>query len=113
MGKKSRDKGAGYEREVCSELRLCFPECCRNLEQTRTADGRDLDNTKPLCIQCKRRKNVTMGVLRAGLNEAVASCDADHAFPCVVTRSDDEVSLITFRLGDFMDMYFEKEHWED
>jgi hypothetical protein len=54
-----------------------------------------------------------MGVLNAGLDEAIASCDSDYAFPCVVTRSDDGVSLITFRLGDFMDMYFDKEHWED
>ncbi len=112
MGKMSRDKGATYEREVCSQLRMIFPESCRNLEQTRTADGRDIDGTKPLCIQCKRRDKVSMSTLRSGLEEAILSADDAHPFPCVITRSDGDISLITFRLGDFIDMWFDVTHWE-
>ena len=56
MGKKSRTKGADFEREVAKVLRPFFPDAKRNLDQYQEKDGRDISGTMPLCIQCKLRK---------------------------------------------------------
>lgn len=62
MGKPARRKGASYENQIASELRVLDPhffgDAKRHLEyQTPEADaGRDLDGTEPFAIQCKCHK---------------------------------------------------------
>lgn len=112
MGSRERNKGAGYEREVCKNLYIIFPMACRNLEQVRTSEGRDLDNTQPLCIQCKRRKKVTMATAKQGLDEAISSADDEYWCPMVVFRDDAGESYVMLKERDFTALYFDMTNWE-
>jgi len=106
MGKTSRTKGATAEREVCAILREHgpWPEAERDLDQVRGHDnGRDIINTPGVCIQVKRRKKVTVGVIEAGLREAVLSMGVEDSAACVhrgdrgawrVTMAIDELTFI-------------------
>ena len=107
MGRKSRTKGQQYEIEVRDALRDLFNDPQRNLDQVREKEGRDLDGTQPLTVQCKRRKRVAMGTVMAGLQEAIESCDNEYTTPCVVFRSDFGVSHITFVLDDFVALLYD------
>jgi len=53
MGKKSRDKGAAWEREVARLLtHATGTECRRQLRQYQVG-GSDIDTSLPLAIECK------------------------------------------------------------
>lgn len=69
-GKKSRNKGAAGENEVCKLLRETFPDAKRELSQYQHPLGRDISNTQPLCIQVKRHKTISNGMVLNALYEA-------------------------------------------
>lgn len=55
MGKLSRTKGHGYEREIAGKFREIFPEAKRKLEyQLDTCVGVDLEGVGEYLVQCKR-----------------------------------------------------------
>jgi len=107
MGKKSRDKGASAEREVCKILRDYGPwaNAERDLEQVRGSDnGRDIINTQPWVFQVKRRKSITRDVIMTGIVEAI-SADVDNEeyyLAACIHRSDYQDWSISMLLGDFL-----------
>lgn len=103
MGKASRTKGKNYELEVAKVLKDFWPDAKRNLAQYQENDGRDFDNTEPLCIQAKRRKRITLGLIEAALIEAMLACDGDYVYPVAVSRSDNGRSLVTMELEHFVE----------
>jgi len=110
-GKKSRDKGMAGEIEARDILRTAWPECERDLEQTRGEDnGRDLINTEPWVFQVKRHKKITQGIILDGLVEAMIVALAEDKLPAVIYRGDREDWRITAHANDFL--YFIGEtHW--
>ena len=103
MGKASRTKGKNYELEIRKALWPFWTDVRRNLKQYQETDGRDFDNTEPLCIQAKRRKRVTMGVVEQGLVEAYVACDDTYRYPVVVFRSDNGRSKVLMELEHFVE----------
>jgi hypothetical protein len=68
-------------------------------------DGRDFDNTNPLCIQAKRRKKVGINEVNTGYLEACESASAyDYPYPAIVWRSDGGVSMIAMDLDHFVEV---------
>ena len=104
MTKTSRDKGKRYELEVVKQLQPYWPDAKRNLSQFQATDGRDFSNTEPLCIQAKRRKKVTVGVINDAYIEADESADVRYPYPAVVWRSDRGNSMITMDLDHWVEI---------
>ena len=101
MGKKSRTKGAVYENEVCKKLFAFWPGARRNLAQYQGADGRDLDDTRPVCFQLKRRKKIMLSEIKIAYLEAVESLDEGHTMPAACWRDDNGKSMVMMGLDDF------------
>lgn len=103
MGARSRRKGAGFEREVAEHLRPVWPAAKRGLGQARDARGlADVEGT-PYHVQCKHG-------LQPNIVAALAQADRDRDAPgdkrpaLVVTRRDRGDTLVTMRLGDFVQL---------
>jgi hypothetical protein len=88
MGKKSRDKGKGFELEARKVGLEFFPEMERDLDQVRKSSGRDFTGTQPLCIQAKRNANNTRAKINTGYIEAQQAADEEYPVPIVVFRDD-------------------------
>ena len=104
MGKRSRDKGARFEREVASALKAVFgPRPIRSSGQCFSGDTRaDVDCPK-LWVECKvgRRPNIKAALEQA--EEASASAGSDKT--CVaVCKWDREKPTATMRLDDFIEI---------
>ena len=98
MGKKSRDKGAAFEREVAKLISPYFPDAKRNLDQYQASDGRDLSDTQPLCIQCKRRKKVDLWEIKMGWLEAEQSTSIEYPYPIVIWRDDGQEAFCMMKV---------------
>lgn len=89
MGKMQRNKGAGYEREVCALLSdILGREVKRNIGQAR--DGGDDITVGPFRVECKRRAKV------GNLYEWMAQVEAASKpgdIPVVICRGDGKKSL--------------------
>jgi hypothetical protein len=105
MSKTSRDKGKRYELEVVKALKPYWPDAKRNLAQFQAVDGRDFNDTRPFCIQAKRRKKVGINEVNTGYLEACESTDERHyPYPAVVWRSDAATSMIAMDLDHFVEV---------
>ena len=104
MSKTSRDKGKRYELEVVHQLKPYWPDAKRNLAQFQAVDGRDFDNTHPLCLQAKRRKKVGINDVTTGYLEADESADTAYPYAAVVWRSDGGHSMIAMDLDHFVEI---------
>jgi hypothetical protein len=83
MGRWSRNKGAGWERLVATDLKQIFPEARRGLGQARSAkEVSDVEGT-PWWVECKRGKRVS---IRAALAQARAATDGRPLL--IVVRED-------------------------
>lgn len=97
MGKKSRDKGHNYEREIAKRLRPLFPQAQRHLEyQQGEANGVDLANTGNLSIQCKRFKNY------ASITRIFEVQEVSGKIPVLVTKGDRLPDMVVLSLDDFL-----------
>ena len=94
MGKAERDKGHGYEREICKELRPIFPLVKRKLEY-QEGYGIDLDNTGSFDPQLKRRKKIS---IYKWFKEIP---DKPNRIKLLIMRADNEESLVSLKLADF------------
>lgn len=102
MGKSQRNKGAGYEREVCEVFSAALGQTFkRNIGQAR--DGGNDINVGPLVVECKRRKS--LGTVESWLLQAAAACDTSSQYPVVVGRSDGGKSLVIMDLDHFLDLF--------
>lgn len=90
MGKKSRDKGAAFEREIANLISKYWPDAKRNLDQYQGSDGRDLSETQPICMQLKRRKRTMLWEIKLAYVEARESASADYPYPMAIWRDDGE-----------------------
>lgn len=97
MSKSQRDKGAGYEREVCATLQAVLGrEVKRHISQSRDG-GNDITLGK-FRIECKRRK--ALGVY-AFIEQAQFGRD-EKEIPVVIMRGDGKRSLLMMYLDDAM-----------
>jgi hypothetical protein len=88
MGKKSRTKGAAFEREVANLISPYWPDAKRNLDQYQTQDGRDLSETRPICMQLKRRKRTQLWEIKMAWVEANEAASVEYPYPMAVWRDD-------------------------
>ena len=102
MGKMSRTKGAVYENEVCKALFKFWPGAKRNLSQYQGSDGRDLDDTTPVCFQLKRRKKITLAEIKMAYIEARESLDEEYLLPAACWRDDNGQSMVMIGLDDLV-----------
>jgi hypothetical protein len=95
MSKSQRNKGAGYEREVCDVFSVATGrKVQRHIGQSRDG-GNDITVGK-LILECKRRK--TLGTVEGWLQQA----EAAKVSAVVVARSDGGESLAIMSLADFL-----------
>jgi hypothetical protein len=92
----SRRKGHQYERDIRIMLLPVFPDCERTQEgESLDRDGVDLKKTGALAFQCKRgRKYASASVLK--------EVKAPGKIPLVITRADNEESVVIMYAEDFM-----------
>ena len=99
MSKSQRNKGAGYEREVCDVLTVATGrKIQRHIGQAR--DGGNDITVGDLVIECKRRK--TLGTVEGWLAQATAAKVSEKQAAVVVARSDGGESLAILSLSDFL-----------
>lgn len=100
MGRKSRTKGATFEREVAARFKAVFgDDVKRRLGQARDS-GHDIDGTWPFVVECKRRAKI--GVTPWFAQATVASARVPGGIPIVVMRADNEKPLVVITLDDFL-----------
>ena len=107
MGKKSREKGARFEREIAREFREIFGNDSRRGYQYR--DGAEAgDVLNPVFfIECKRQQRCN---IKAALKQAFEKCNDKTKYPIAVTRDDNDRSIVSMDLEDFKDLV--GEWWE-
>lgn len=100
MGKLSRTKGHGYEREISRLLSEATGLYWRRGLQSRGGDEvpDSWCNELPIWIEAKRYKQKLP--LKAAFRQAVAAC-GDQT-PIVVAREDRGESMVYMRLEDFI-----------
>lgn len=85
MGKRSRDKGAAWERKVANDLtRATGVKCRRNLIETQQGNQGDIATPLPMSVQCK--VGVTPPVWSA-MDQAVASADTGHVPVAILKKN--------------------------
>ena len=98
MGRRSRDKGADFERGVAIALRPVWPGSRRGIGQARSGgEVPDVDGT-PWWIEAKNRKRVC--IARA-YQQAAAATDGRPSLS--ITRENRGPILVTMALADFLD----------
>lgn len=119
MGKKSRTKGANYEREVAKQFNARFPQehVERNLDQYQHAGLHDL-RLFEYDIECKRRAQRPAqekwlgGLRRPEGDRALEGLDSGPGTPLVVTRGDNGASIVCMYLDDFIDLLHQRETFQ-
>lgn len=82
-GRRSRDKGAAFERDIANQLKPQFEGARRGIGQARSAsEVCDVEGT-PFWIECKRHKKVS---IQAAVEQAKQATDGR---PVVVISKDD------------------------
>jgi hypothetical protein len=103
-GRRSRTKGAVFEREVSDRMRAFFPHAERNISQSRKAarEGCDVEKT-PFWIECKvGSKPDVWGAIRQARRDAKMAQDSR---PCVVIAKRDNEgthAVVPMRLFETM-----------
>lgn len=97
MSKSQRDKGAGYERELCAYFSDRLGRVVkRNIGQAR--DGGDDITIGKFRIEAKRRKRI--GNIY-GWRQQVIEASQPEDMPVVICRGDGKESLVILGLDDF------------
>lgn len=99
MGKSQRNKGAGYERELCEVFTgATGRKIQRHIGQAR--DGGNDITVGRLVVEAKRRK--TLGIIEGWLAQAKAATVSAEQVAVVVARSDGGESLAILPLADLL-----------
>lgn len=99
-GRKSRNKGANGEREVCKILSDVWPEVSRNLTQTRDG-GHDILGT-PYTVEVKSQKRPSV---YAAWRQCLAAAETTKKEPLVITKETGSGQwLVTMRIEEFVDL---------
>lgn len=100
-GRRSRTKGASFERWVAKQLQPIFPGAKRGIGQARASDEvPDVQGT-PWWIECKRHKKPSIPAAWRQANEA-----RDGRRIVVITKADYEDALFTAEPLVFSEMLF-------
>jgi hypothetical protein len=87
MGKKSRDKGASYEREIANLFKTVYPDAKRGIGQARSAsEVPDVDGT-PFWVECKDHKatlNLAKVYVKATIDRAKSPTIVSQTKPIVI-----------------------------
>lgn len=106
MSKMSRNKGAGFEREIAQKLDLLLGvKFVRNLEQVRTAAHGDLiadDAAFPFSIECKRMAS-GISCLTAWKDQASKAAAMCGKIPAVVFKFDRQPIRVAVPLACLVD----------
>lgn len=101
LGRRSRNKGASFERIIAIELREIFgPQVRRGLGQARNAgEVPDIDGA-PFWIECKHqhRPNIARAMMQAVRDSR------GRKPPLVISRADNEPVFVTMGLGTFVQL---------
>jgi hypothetical protein len=97
MSKSQRNKGRGYELEVCKTLSDSLGLVTkRNIGQSR--DGGDDITLPPFRIECKRRAKIA---IYDWMDQCTKSC-LENDVPVVIIRGDAKESLVVMKLPDWI-----------
>lgn len=99
MGKRSRDKGAAFERAIAITLRSVWDAAKRGIGQARAGgEVADVEGT-PYWIECKHRRRVSVQGAFVQATEAT-----DGRPPVVISRENRGPLLVTMGLSDWLDL---------
>jgi hypothetical protein len=99
MGRKSREKGARFERAVAAALVLVYPEARRGLGQARSAKEVPDVDARGLWPECKRQ--IRPNPFRA-LEQAIEASNGSGRTPIAICRSDHGEATATLRFVDLL-----------
>lgn len=107
-GKKSRNKGAGFEREVATELRDPYPKAKRGLGQARAAgEVPDVEGTPYwLELKCYARA-INVRAVMAQAEQAAAEHAVREGLPArlpvvIARKTGMRPDLVTMRMADWL-----------
>ena len=104
MGRKSRDKGAVYEREIAKLLSAKLHlQIERRLGQARDG-GDDLTGLPGFAVECKRRAKSPSVLTFLRQAQRTVEDDASGRFPTVIVRGDNAPSTVTMFLIDWLEL---------
>ena len=96
-GKRSRDKGAAFERRTASILKQVFPEARRGVGQTQSAsNGADVEGTA-FWVECKKGQRPN---IQGAFKQALAAKDDRPIL--VVSMKDRDQPLYTIDEATFL-----------
>ena len=109
-GKKSRDKGARFERFLVHALSVCFPDVHRG-QQAHNPRHADIEGT-PFRIEAKHWAKLTYGHLLKAMKQAEDNGAefGDDRIPIAITKVDGELPIVHIALSRFVQM-IEKHFW--
>ena len=103
MGRRSRTKGATFEREIATRLTAVLGvPVKRRLGQARDA-GHDLQGAEPFIFELKRRARI--GAMRWYEQAARAANTDGSDIPAVILREDNGPAAVLISLDDFLRVY--------
>lgn len=104
MGRASRVKGHGFEREIARAFRERFPDidAHRGYQYRDGADAPDVI-VPGLCIECKRGK---LTYPKKALQQAIECADKQSEFtiPVAICKDDRSDTTVTMLFEDFLDL---------
>jgi hypothetical protein len=109
-GKKSRDKGARFERFLVLALKACFPETHRG-QQAHNPRHADIEGT-PFRIEAKHWARLTYKNVMQAVEQAIENGQRfnDGRIPIAITKIDGEEPLVHITLRYFLQLV-EKHFW--
>lgn len=98
-GKRSRDKGARFERFLVGIFKTCFPDAHRG-QQAHNPRHCDIEGT-PFRIEAKHHKQLTYKKMTDAVEQAEQNGEEfrDERIPMAVTKVDGGDSFVHFRLS--------------
>lgn len=88
-GKRNRQRGHAFERQIAKDFAAIFGDSKRGLGQSRGADAADVEGTGPFWVEVKNV--VGLSTLRPSLAQA----GADAAHP--TRRTEEKIPLVVYR----------------
>lgn len=109
-GKRSRDKGARFERFLVHVFKACFPDTCRG-QQAHNPRHADIEGT-PFRIEAKHWAKLTYKNILAALQQAEDNGQEfnDERIPVAVTKVDGQLPVVHMTLHRFVQL-IEKHFW--
>ena len=103
-GKRSRDKGARFERFLVNTLQACFPDTCRG-QQAHNPRHADVEGT-PFRIEAKHWARLTYTNLLNAIAQAEENGQRFHddRIPIAVTKLDNSPPIVHMTLRRFVQM---------